>query len=517
MLLGNVDLAVLVLYFGAMLGLGAYFSRTNNTTEQYFLGNRNFSGWVIGLSLVGTSISSITFLAYPGDAFKTNWLRFLPNLMLPVAVMIAAAWFLPRLRRQNAVTAYEFLETRFGPLIRSYGAIAFLLAQTARVSMVLYLISLVLQTITGLPAHYCVLIAGVFVAAYTVMGGIEAVVWTDVIQTIVLIAGGLFCIGAIVLAIPGGLATIFETAWAANKLSVGDLTADGYQPASWMPALTEKTATMMLLIGLISWLTEYCSNQNTVQRFCASRSETDARRALFICAAVSLPTWAFFMFLGSALWVFFSHFPAELAENILNGERKAEEILPYFIIHHLPVGVVGLVIAAAIAAAMSSLDSSINAMATVATHDLYRRFSKTPRADGHYLKFARWVTTLASVMMMAGALYLIDASTTTLQDTATIVTALFAGGLLTIYLIGFFSKRCGTIHIALGILATMLYTGWTLLSSNNLAPYPFDLYYTGLIGNIVMFAVAYGSSYLIVSKSSSPPVQPIKNEIAEGK
>ena len=495
--LSPVDLAVLVTYFGMMLGLGAYFSRKNTTTEQYFLGNRNFSGWVIGLSLVGTSISSITFLAYPGDAFKTNWLRFLPNLMLPIAVIVAAAWFLPRLRKSNAVTAYEFLETRFGPIVRSYGAIAFLFAQTARVSMVLYLISLVLQTITGLPATYCVLIAGFFVAAYTIMGGIEAVIWTDVIQTIVLIAGGLFCIGSIVIAIPGGLGTILETAWAADKLSVGDFTANGYQSASWLPALTEKTALMMLLIGLISWLTEYSSNQNTVQRFCASRSESEARKALFICAAVSLPTWAFFMFLGTALWVFFGNFPAELATGILEGKNKAEEILPYYIIHHLPVGLVGLVLAAAIAAAMSSLDSSINAMATVATHDLYRRFSVKERSDAHYLRFARWFTTGSSLLMMAGALYLIDASTSTLQDTATIITALFAGGLLTIYLIGFFSKRCSTIHISLGIAATMLYTGWTLLASDNVAPYPFDLYYTGLIGNIVMFVVAYGSSYLI--------------------
>lgn len=158
-----LDLAVLVIYFALMLGLGFYFSRGNNSTEQYFLGGRNFSGWVIGLSLVGTSISSITFLAYPGDAFKTNWLRFLPNLMLPIAVLVAAYYFLPRLRRNNAVTAYEFLEDRFGPPIRCYGAFAFLLAQLVRISMILYLISLVIQTITGLDAHYSVIIAGLFV------------------------------------------------------------------------------------------------------------------------------------------------------------------------------------------------------------------------------------------------------------------------------------------------------------------------------------------------------------------
>ena len=495
--LAPLDIGVLIVYFLAMLAIGAWFSRTNDSTEQYFLGGRAFSGWVIGLSLVGTSISSITFLAYPGDAFKTNWLRFLPNLALPVAILIAAWWFLPRLRKPGSVTAYEFLEERYGPAIRGYGAVAFLIAQLARISMILYLVSLVIQTITGLDAHLSVVIAGVFVVAYTILGGIEAVVWTDVIQTLVLLTGGIFCLITIVSLVPGGLPEILSTAWAAQKLGVGEFAATGYRPADWSLALSHKTATMMLCIGLINWLTEYSSNQNTVQRFCASRSLREARKAMWICALVSIPTWAFFMFLGSALYVLFLHVPAELPASILRGQAKAEAILPYFITTYLPSGLVGLVIAAAIAAAMSSLDSSINAIATVSTHDIYRRFVSRNLTDRAYLRFARIVTASAGFVMILGALYLIDASTTTLQDTATVVTALLAGGLLTIYLIGFFSRRCQTTHIVIGILATMCYTGWTIASSNGLASYPFDLYYTGLIGNIVMFMAAWGSSYII--------------------
>jgi SSS family solute:Na+ symporter len=495
-----LDLAVLLGYFLVIFAMGVYFSRGNNSTEQYFLGGRNFAGWVIGLSLVGTSISSITFLAYPGDAFKTNWLRFLPNLMLPIAILIAARFFLPLLRRDNSVTAYEFLERRFGPSIRGYGAAAFLLAQLARVSMILYLISLVIQTLTGIDAEIAVVIAGIFVALYTILGGIEAVVWTDVMQTLVLLLGGILCLYVIVDLVPGGLSAIIETAWQNDKLSVGEFTQSSYRPADWGMSLTHKTATMMLLIGLINWLTEYSSNQNTVQRFCASRSHKEARRAMYICAAVSVPTWAFFMFLGSALWVLFSVNPAELPASILAGSAKAEEILPYFITNYLPIGLAGLVIAAAIAAAMSSLDSSINAIATVTTHDLYRRFVSRDRSDHHYLNFARLVTSITGIVMIFGALYLIEASTTTLQDTATIITALLAGGLLTIYLIGFFSKRCGVINIILGILATMTYTAWTIAS--DAVSYPFDLYYTGLLGNIVMFVVAWGSSFIIGRPSS---------------
>ncbi len=505
MTLSTLDSFVLVFYFAMMFLMGVYFSRRNTSTEQYFLGGRNFSGWVIGLSLVGTSISSITFLAYPGDAFKTNWLRFLPNLMLPIAILIAAYYFLPRLRRDNAITAYEFLEKRFGPSIRAYGAAAFILAQLARISMILYLISLVIQTMTGLDAHLSVLIAGAFVAIYTIIGGIEAVVWTDVIQTIVLLLGGVLCLVTIVNLLPGGLGQVIDVAWSSNKLSVGEFSGDQYTSASWDLALTKKTAMMMLLIGLINWLTEYSSNQNTVQRFCASRTEAEARKAMFVCAAVSVPTWAFFMFLGSALYVFFHTFPSHTASDILMGNAKAEEILPFFIIEYLPSGLVGLVIAAAIAAAMSSLDSSLNAISTVTTSDVYRRFFRKELSDRHYLNFARLIATIAGAMMIGGALYLIDASTTTLQDTATIVTALLAGGLLTIYCIGFFSKRCSSIHILCGIVATMAYTSWTIVSSYELLSYPFDLYYTGLLGNVVMFAVAYGSSFVIPATGGSTP------------
>ena len=493
--LGTFDSVILVSYFALMLGMGWYFSRGNNSTEQYFLGGRQFKGWVIGLSLVGTSISSITFLAYPGDAFKTNWLRFLPNLMLPVAVIIAAWWFLPFLRRNNSLTAYEYLEDRFGPPVRIYGALAFMLAQIARISIILYLVSLVVQTMTGLDAHLSVIIAGAFIATYTILGGMEAVVWTDVVQTIVLLLGGIFCLVTIVNLLPGGLGQIIESAWYSDKISVG---AGPGETADWGLSLSRKTATMLLLVGLISWLTEYSSNQNTVQRFCASKNVTEAKKAMVICAAVSLPTWAFFMFLGSALYVFFDVFPAATATAILEGSRKAEEIVPFFVTRYLPPGIVGLVIAAAIAAAMSSLDSSMNAIATVATSDIYRRFISPGLPDHNYLTIARIITGMTGLLAVAGALYLIDASTTTLQDTATIVTALLAGGLLTIYLIGFFSHRCHGVHILLGIGATMVYTAWTLSPAGHRFDYPFDLYYTGLIGNLVMFVVAWGSSFIIM-------------------
>ncbi|MDA0787930.1 MAG: sodium:solute symporter [Proteobacteria bacterium] len=501
MTLGTVDAVVLGGYFLILILMGGYFARKNVSTDEYFLGGRRFAGWVIGLSLVGTSISSITFLAYPGDAFKTSWLRFLPNLMLPLAVIIAARYFLPRLRGDKTITAYEFLEHRFGPSIRVYGSLAFIVAQVVRVSLILYLISLVLQQITGMSAPTCIVIAGCVVAIYTVLGGIDAVIWTDVLQTIVLLAGGIVTIAVIIDLLPGGLAQIFEVAQHHGKLSFSELENGELRPVSWSLSLSEKTASMMLLIGLVSWLTEYSSNQNTVQRFNAARSAEEAKRAMYICAAVSLPVWAFFMFLGTALFVFFEVFPTIIATEILDGTRKAEEILPYFVLHYLPAGVVGLVLAAALAAAMSSLDSSINAISTTGVTDLYRRHLQSDASDRHYLLVARGIGCAVGVTMIGGALYLNHTETTTLQDTATILTSLLAGGLLAIYAIGFFSDRGDARHVAFGIGGTMLFTAWTIASSRELLPsyaaYPFDLYYTGLIGNLVMFGLAFGLALVV--------------------
>ncbi len=493
MTLSGLDQLVLLLYMAAVLGLGFYFSRRNVSTEEYFLGGRRFSGWVIGLSLVGTSISSITFIAYPGDAYKTSWLRFLPNLLLPVAVFIAAWLFLPRFRQGNATSAYEFLERRYGPSVRVYGACTFILAQLVRVSTILYLLALLIQEVMGLDPVTAIWVAGVFVAVYTVLGGFDAVIWTDVIQTLVLLLGGLFCLYIIVDLVPGGIATIWDIAIADNKLSFSELRDGELVPVGWGFSLSEKTATMMLLLGLSTWLTEYSSNQNTVQRFCAASSLQQARRGLLVCALSSLPIWAFYMFLGTSLYVFFQLNPTDVSQEILQGSRKAEQILPYFITRYLPNGVLGLVIAAALAAAMSSLDSSINSVTTVAVSDIYRRHIKPGREDRHYLRVAWGIAVVVSVLMVMGALLIMRAETRTLQDAATILVSLFGGGLLGLYLYGFLTRGGDSRAVWIGVAVTMVFTAWSVLASRELLPaalqIPFDLYYTGIIANVLMFCV----------------------------
>jgi len=497
-----LDTLMLLVYFGGMAGMAAWFARKNTSTEEYFVGGRSFPGWAIGLSMVGTSISSVTFLAYPADAYKTAWLRYVPNFALPVGVAVASLFFLPFFRRTKTTSAYEYLEGRFGPSVRVYAAIAYIVAQLVRVSTILYLVSLLIHEFTELDTTYCIILGGTFVALYTIIGGIDAVVWTDVIQTVVLVVGGVLCLAVIVTKLPGGLGQIFEVAGAAGKLGFADLEDGVLQPAPWGLSLQKKTVLMMFFLGLTNWLREYSAGQHVVQRYVASKSAREARKAMWICVASSLPIWAFYMFLGTSLFVFFKVFPCQDATEMLNGTQKAEQILPFFVINYLPPGATGLVIAAALAAAMSSLDSSINSISTVSVVDIYRRLIARDRDDRHYLHIAWAVACVTGVLMIGGATILDRVRTTTLQDTSTILVSLLGGGLLGTYLLGFFTNRGDARAVWTGVVFTMVFTAWTVVAKHwpdalpSRLRVPFDLYYAGFIGNVLMFLVGFGASFL---------------------
>lgn len=499
-----LDITTLILYMLALLVMGIYFSRKNTNTEEYFVGGRSYSGWVIGLSMIGTSISSVTFLAFPADAFKTAWLRFLPNFTLPIAVLLAAYFFLPFYRRTKIVSAYEYLEDRFSPSIRVYGAVTFIIGQLIRLALILFLVSILMHEITGYSAVTSVLLAGVLVAAYTIIGGIDAVIWTDVLQTIILVLGGVVILILIVIEMPGGLSHIFEIAAADNKFAIAELTNGQLNPVTWGFSLADKTGFMMLLVGLTVWLQEYGTNQNVVQRYAAAKNMKEARKGLFTIGTLNIPIWGFYMFLGTALYAFFQVNPTLETTEMLNGARKAEHIMPFFILNYMPPGVAGIVISAALAAAMSSLDSSINAISTVTVNDIYRRHYAKDKEDKHYLHVAWFAAAVASVFMIIGAIILIYADTKTIQDAATILSSVVMGGVFGMYLLGFVTTRANSKSVWLGIAITFIFSVWTVLAKQGVLPdsltVPFDLYYTGMIGHVLLFATAFVASVFLFKK-----------------
>jgi SSS family solute:Na+ symporter len=497
------DLFVIALYFGGISLFGLYFARRSKDTETYFLGNRNFPGWVIGISLIGTGISSMSFLAYPADAFKTTWLRLLPGFAYPLSALMGAFVFMPFYRRTRATSAFQYLERRFGPSMRMYGAFTLLLGQLTRISIILYLLSILIAEVTGLPAWAAVLLSGFFVSFYTVAGGIEAVIWTDVVQTVILIGGAAFCVFKIAWELPGGFEQIFEVARAADKFAFAEVLPDGSRAApSWDFSIERKTGLMMLFVGLSAFMGEHACDQNTVQRYCAARSMKDARWAIFLSTAVMVPMWVYFMFLGTSLYAFYQEFPAPMASAILSGEEpKTEKIFPFFIVANLPSGMSGLVLAAVAAAAMSSLDSSINAISTVSITDFYRRWIALGRDERHYLRAARIVATVASAFMIIGAWILILVPGQTLQHTAMTMAGIMAGGLLGMYLLGFLTTRGDERAVGIAILSTIAWSAYMTLVAAGRVPdsmrLPVDVYYAGILGNIVLFVVGFALGCLL--------------------
>lgn len=493
MQLGWFDIAVLVGYFGLTMGMGFFFARKNTNTEEYFLGGRSFPGWALGLSLLGTSISSVTFIAFPADTFKTTWIRFLPHIVFPVAALIAAWFILPFFRRGTISSAYEYLGKRFGDSVSCYAAATFLVIQLVRISTIVYLVSVLLQSITGLSIFWCILLTGGITALYTTTGGFDAVIWTDVLQTITLIFGSVLILAIIVHALPDGFGQIVSDGIEHQKFSFSQWSQEkGFHPMPRGISLSQKTLFMMLLVGFVGFLTGQF-DQTTVQRWCSAKSAKEARKSIYFLAAISVPVWASFMLVGTAIWVYFHNFPDVVPQEMLEGTRKAEEIVPYFVLNYLPPGIVGIVIAAAMAAAMSSLSSSINAIGMVWVQDIYKKFIVKNRSDRHYLKIGFVSSAAVSVLMMLGAWWLYKAQTKTLMDFGMILGSLTMSGLAGIFLVGMLTRLADARAIWAGVVCNMFFAGYALLSDRALLPealcVPFDLYYTAIVGNTITILV----------------------------
>jgi SSS family solute:Na+ symporter len=439
----------------------------------------------------------------PADAFKTTWIRYITYFGLPLAIVFAAVYIVPIFRQGKITSAYEYLESRFGPSIRVYGSLTYILAQIVRVSMVLFLLALLMHEITEIDEIYCVLIAGTFVGLYTIVGGIDAVIWTDVFQTIILALGSLIGLGIIVMALPGGFGQIIDVGMEYNKFSFGALHNGEIIPPNWSFTLSEKSATMILIVGTSFFLTEYMCGQHMIQRYCAARNLHEARKGLYVNLFIAFPVWTFYMLFGTALFVYFHVFPEPEVTRMLTGTggTKAEGVVPYFILNHLPAGLAGLLLAAAMAAGMSSLDSSINAVSTVSIIDIYKRHLVKDREDKHYLRVAQGIAAVMTVIMIAGAYALLSVTAITLQDTAFKLTSLVTGGMLGLFSIGLLTTRGDARAVWFGIVATVCFTLWTMVQGKEGFPdmlkAPFHLYYTGLLGNFVMFILGYGVALVL--------------------
>ncbi|GAA4443375.1 sodium:solute symporter family transporter [Novipirellula rosea] len=475
-----LDYAAIFLYLGAMAAMAVYFARRNTNTEEYFVGNRGFSGWVIGLSMLGTIVSSATFLALPAAAYALDWRQLAVNLALPFVAVIAVLVFIPLFRQGKMTTAFEYLGMRYGMVPRLYGTFSFIVMQLIRSAQVLFLLALPIQFLTGAPLGIVIVGAGIFVAFYTVIGGIDTVIWTDVVQTVVLFCGGIACASAIIVELPGGISQVIEIGTAQNKFSFGSFDWD----------LSQRTFWTVAMLGVVNWLAIYGGDQNIVQRYVSAKSTREARKATIIYSSLALPMWAFFFFVGTSVFAYYQTFPDPAVAAL-----QADQVLPFFILNHIPAGLAGLIVAAIIAAAMSTLDSSLNAIATVTVVDLMKPLLARDRSDRFYLVAARVIATAAAVLMILGGLIFANLPKESMNDISLIVTSIFGGCLMGLFMVGFFTERVDGLSATCALLAAVVFNVYLGLGALQVLPVDYRLpvhsYWTGALVNFTFIVFAY--------------------------
>ena len=490
-MLRPLDILAILIFFAIMAWIGIYAAKKNKSTEAYFVGGRSFPGWAVGLSMLGTSLSSITFLALPAAAYSLDYRNIVPNMMLPIVAFMAVLLYIPIFRKGNIISVFEYLENRFGEISRLYASISFLFLQVIRLATVLFLVSIPMAMISGQSIILVIVVMGIIVGFYTVLGGIEAVIWTDVVQTIVLLGGGLLCIIMLVADIPGGLGKVIEVGIAHNKFSIGDISF----------SLSQRTFIMMMIIGLVNFTTEYISNQNVIQRYVAAKSTREARKATIICAVTSVPSWLLFFFIGTCLFAYYNINPAT-ALNSLN----ADQVMPYFILTKIPQGVAGIILAGCLAAAMSTLSSSVSAMSSVSTVDLFERYIFKNKSDKFYLKIGRYTSFASVILMIVGAIVFNYLPRENMVDLGFALAGIFGGCILGIYLLGFFTTRVGNLSLLIGMFAAIVVNIYLMLNDFGVLPAAlsinFNSYYIVIFVNATILIVALLFSLIFPSKKN---------------
>lgn len=491
-----LDIAVIVIYLAGIVGIGAFFAKRGETAERYTVAGRSMPGWAVGFSLLGTYVSSISFLAYPGKSFAADWNPFVYSLSLPLAAWMAARFFVPLYRSYADVSAYSYLEKRFGPWARLYADICYLLTQLARIGSIMFLVALALNSLTGWDIRLIIVVTGVLVTLYTYLGGIEAVIWTDVVQSIVMMTGAVFCMCVIAARIPGGPERILAIASEHHKFSLG----------SYGTSFSESTFWVVLLYGIVYNLQNFGIDQNYIQRYLAARSLGDAKRSVVMGTLAYIPVSAVFFFIGTSLFAYYTVLPDALPSS-LRDPAMADRVFPHFIVNELPAGATGLLIASILAAAMSTVDTSLNSASTIVLTDIYKRYFRPNAGERESMRVLHIGTLTWGLIGTSVALAMIDVKSA--LDAWWRLSGIFSGGMLGIFLLGLFSRRAGNVPAAVGAALGIAVIVWMTFSPNLPADgfFPrsaFHSFMIPVVGTLVIFLAGLVLSSVKAGKERTP-------------
>ncbi len=442
--LGVLDTVILVVYGLVMFGMGIYFMRKTKTSEQFMVAGRGIPAWAAGIAVMSAYTSSISYIAVPGKAFDENWHPLIFALTAIPVTWFVTQYVIPHYRKNKIISVYKYLEEKIGDWGRVYASFSFLLFMIGRTAVILYLSSLLLTSFIDLDIKTLILIIGILTIAYTLMGGMEAVIWTDVVQSVIMIGGLLFCAYILTTDVFSKPDFLIQNAFDANKFSLGDTSF----------SLSGRTVLVMIIYGVTENIRNLMADQNYTQKYSSVATEKQAKKSVWIAMLIYLPLTVVFLYIGTAMFAFYSGAGHVLDPSIVKGD----EVFPYFIATELPVGIKGLIIAAILAASMSTVDSALNSSATVLYLDYYKRYFKPNASEKSSIGFLRWTTVLWGFFGILFSLLLINAQSA--LDIWWQISGIFGGGILGLFLLAIFNVKVERWQGIVSVIFSILIIVW---------------------------------------------------------
>lgn len=441
--LNSIDIVIILVYGLLLLGMGIYFFRKSKTSEHFMVAGRTIPAWAAGIAVMSTYTSSISYIAVPGKAFDDNW-----HPLIFALTAIPVAWFvtkfvIPHYRKNKIISVYSYLENRIGSWGRIYAAFSFLLFMIGRIAIILYLSSLLLSSFVDADIGTIIIIVGIITIIYTLMGGMEAVIWTDVLQSVIMIGGILFVGYLLTTAVFVAPENLIQNALEKNKFSLGDINF----------SFSDRTVWVMIIYGITENVRNLVADQNYTQKYSTVGTEKEAKKSVWVAMLIYLPLTAIFLFIGTALFAFYGGEVHILNESITRGD----EVFPYFIATELPAGIKGVLIAAIMAASMSTVDSALNSSATVFYIDFYKKYV-VPVDSGNSLNILRGSTVIWGILGIGFALLMINAKSA--LDVWWQISGIFGGGILGLFLLALYHVKISRIQGILSVAFSIIIIVW---------------------------------------------------------
>lgn len=433
----GINNTVLFGYLASLVVVGVYVGRRNRSTDDYFRGGKHIPWWAAGCSIFATMLSSLTFTGIPSKAFAQDWVYAVGNFMIPVVAFFAVFIALPFFRRIDATSAYEYLERRFNRSTRRFASASFCLFHIFRMAVVMSLTGLALAVATPLTPAESVYLMAFLSIAYSTFGGIEAVIWTDTLQTVVLLLGAVVALVLLVIGVDGGLASAWTMASEADKFRIANV---------HVSPTDAQVALWVVVLGAIGQHTSsYAADQAVVQRYMTTPDQRLAACSIWTNAVLSIPATLIFFGIGTALYSYYRSHPERLDPTI-----ATDQVFPLFIANEMPVGLSGLIVAGVFAAAQSTVSTSMNSVATAIVTDFLKPIG-WPRTDAGLLRSARVLTLICGLAGTGLALVFLDPNIRSLFDEFIKVVGLFMGVIGGLFLLGMLTRRANGLGAIVGI------------------------------------------------------------------